>query len=611
MATLPGEPCPPVLRLRPSASRNVPKAGSLVTVPADEIDGELELRDYLLVLRRRRVIVVLTVAVVVGVAFVLSYIQTPVYAATAKLRIEPRAGISVFDTTNDQASGFSQFIPTEIEVLKGEPVQDIVREKLKSAPPVAVRQVGTTAVVQIVAQSTNPRQAAAVANAYADAYKEHRRQQGINEALAAQGEVKSKIDDLGVEIADLDRQIGPDPGPGEALLQAQRELLLEQQSLFQDNLNRQQINTELINGGAEVVRSAAVPSTPIKPTPLRNAILALVVGALLGVGLAFLVEYLDDSIPTQETLQQVTGAVPVIGLIPEVPGWKTKEKSRLVAMESPRSVPAEAYRALRTAIDFIGLDHPMRTLQVTSPGQGEGKTTTLANLGITLATAGKRVVIVCCDLRRPRIHEFFGLDNTVGFTSTLLGERPVSAALQNVPGVPRLRLLASGPLPAQPVGAVVVAADGRRVRRPRGRRRHRAHRRSSGAPRHRRPGAVPARRRHPHGLLGRHHHPQGGGGGHGQGAAGRRSGDRCRAQRCEGGERLRVRRLRLPLRSATRRRPERGRRHSGPVAQRGPTGTEASRSTGDPVQVCPTSRRGIGRFRGMVRGVRMSDPGRL
>ncbi len=450
MATLPGEPCPPVLRLRPSASRNVPKAGSLVTVPADEIDGELELRDYLLVLRRRRVIVVLTMVVVVGVALVLSYTQTPVYSATAKLRIEPRAGISVFDTTNNQASGFSQFIPTEIEVLKGDPVQDIVREKLKSAPPVAVRQVGITAVVQIVSQSTNPRQAAAVANAYADAYKEHRRQQGINEALAAQGEVKSKIDDLGVEIADLDRQIGPDPGPGEASLQAQRVLLLEQQSLFQDNLNRQQINTELINGGAEVVRSAAVPSTPIKPTPRRTAILALVVGTLLGVGLAFLVEYLDDSIPTQETLQQITGAVPVIGLIPEVPGWKTKEKSRLVAMESPRSVPAEAYRALRTAIDFIALDHPMRTLQVTSPGQGEGKTTTLANLGITLATAGKRVVIVCCDLRRPRIHEFFGLDNTVGFTSTLLGERPVSAAMQNVPGVPRLRLLASGPLPPNP-----------------------------------------------------------------------------------------------------------------------------------------------------------------
>jgi non-specific protein-tyrosine kinase len=420
-----------------------------VTVPADEIDGELELRDYLLVLRRRRAIVVLTVAVVVVVACVLSYIQTPVYAATAKLRIEPRAGISVFDTTSGQANGSALFIPTEIEVLQGEPVQDIVKRDLGSAPPVSVRQVGTTAVVQIVAESTDRQLAAKVANAYATAYIEHRRQQGIDESLAAQKEVQSKIKDLGDQIGDLDRQIAGG-GPSAASLQAQRESLVEQQALFQDNLNRQQINRNLINGGAEVVRSATVPGSPIKPTPIRNAILALVVGCLLGVGLAFLAEYLDDSIPTQDALQQIIGTVPVIGLIPLVSGWKTREKSRLVAMEAPRSVPAEAYRALRTAIDFIALDHPMRTLQVTSPGQGEGKTTTLANLGITLATAGKRVVIVCCDLRRPRIHEFFGLDNQVGFTSTLLGERPVSAALQTVPGVPRLRLLASGPLPPNP-----------------------------------------------------------------------------------------------------------------------------------------------------------------
>ena len=178
--------------------------------------------------------------------------------------------------------------------------------------------------------------------------------------------------------------------------------------------------------------------------------LALVVGALLGVSLAFLVEYLDDSIETQEELERIIGPVPVLGQIPEVAGWKAKDKSRLVAAEAPRSPPAEAYRALRTAIDFVGLDHPMRTLQVTSSSAGEGKTTTLANLGVTLAPAGKRVVIVCCDLRRPRVHEFFGLSNKVGFTSALVGERPVSAALQAVPGIPRLRLMASGPLPPNP-----------------------------------------------------------------------------------------------------------------------------------------------------------------
>ena len=335
-------------------------------------------------------------------------------------------------------------------MLNGQPVQEIVRAELGSAPRVSVRQVGTTAVVQITAENTDKELAAKVANAYATAYRDHRRQQGLDESQAAQEEVQTKIADLQDDIDDLAAEIAASQGANTDSLQAQRQSLIAQQGLFRDNLSRQQINSGLITGGAEVVRSAVVPSAPIKPTPRRNAILALVVGSLLGVGLAFLMEYLDDSITTQEALEKVTGTMPVIGLIPELGGWKVKEKSRVVAMEAPRSATAEAYRALRTAIDFIALDHPMRTLQVTSPGQGEGKTTTLANLGITLALAGKRVVIVCCDLRRPRIHEFFGLDNTVGFTSTLLGERPVSAALQNVPGVPRLRLLASGPLPPNP-----------------------------------------------------------------------------------------------------------------------------------------------------------------
>jgi capsular exopolysaccharide synthesis family protein len=121
-----------------------------------------------------------------------------------------------------------------------------------------------------------------------------------------------------------------------------------------------------------------------------------------------------------------------------------------VAREDPGSTETEAYRTIRTSIQFMGLDHPLRTVQVTSAQPGEGKTTTLANLAVVLARAGQRVVVVCCDLRRPRVHEFFGLSNAVGFTSVLLGEVPLSQALQRVPGEERLALLASGPEPPNP-----------------------------------------------------------------------------------------------------------------------------------------------------------------
>jgi non-specific protein-tyrosine kinase len=428
----------------------MPGPGSLARVLGEETENELELRDYLRVLRRHRVIIVLTVGVVVGLALLVSYLQTPVYAGSARMLIQPRPGITPFDVSNGQSANAAQFVATEIEVIKGEPVQEQVRRQIGSAPPISVRPVGTTSVVQVVAESTDPKRAAAVANAYVEAYIANRRQQGIDESLATQKEVQGQIAILQGQIEALDAQIGATEGSVADSLKAQRQAQVQQQALFKQTLDQQQVNMALITGGAEVVRSAAVPSSPIKPTPRRNGVLALVVGSLLGISLAFLVEYLDDSIETQEELERVIGDVPVLGQIPEVAGWKTRDKTQLVAREAPRSPAAEAYRALRTAIDFVGIDHPMRTLQVTSPTAGEGKTTTLANLGVTLATAGKRVVIVCCDLRRPRIHEFFGLSNKVGFTSALVGERPVSAALQDVPGMPRLRVLASGPIPPNP-----------------------------------------------------------------------------------------------------------------------------------------------------------------
>ncbi len=408
----------------------------------EQPNEELELRDYLLVLRRRRAIVAVTVAVTVGMALLVSFIQTPVYSAAARMRIQPRPGLSPFDSPNQQGNESAQFVATEIEVVKGDPVRDEVRRRLGSAPAVTVRPVGNTAVVEVTAASTDPERAAAVANAYVDAYIANRRQQGVDDSLAAQKEVQSKIDLLQDQIDAL----GGDPNTA----QAQRQALVQQQALFKSTLDELQVTSALITGGAEFVRSATVPVSPVKPTPLRNGVLALVVGSLLGVGLAFLVDYLDDTIKGREDLELLTGSVPVIGEIPEVTGWKTTGSTRVVAATSSQSAAAEAYRALRTAIDFIAIDHPMHVVQVTSPNASEGKTTTLANLAVTMAMAGKRVVVVCCDLRRPRVHDFFGLSNAVGFTSTLLGDRPVSTALQAVPGIPRLRLLASGPMPPNP-----------------------------------------------------------------------------------------------------------------------------------------------------------------
>ncbi|MDP9072931.1 MAG: CpsD/CapB family tyrosine-protein kinase [Actinomycetota bacterium] len=149
--------------------------------------------------------------------------------------------------------------------------------------------------------------------------------------------------------------------------------------------------------------------------------------------------------------------MPDLGLIPRVGGWKSGDQPRLVSLTEPHSPAAEAYRTLRTSIQFVGLDQPLRVIQVTSATAEEGKSTTLANLAVALANAGDRVCMCCCDLRRPRIHEFFGLDNKIGFTSVILGRESMSVAVQPVPGVKRLSLLASGPLPPNP--SELLASD--------------------------------------------------------------------------------------------------------------------------------------------------------
>ena len=127
----------------------------------------------------------------------------------------------------------------------------------------------------------------------------------------------------------------------------------------------------------------------------------------------------------------------------------SQAQSRLVALREPRSPAAEAYRALRTNIQFSSLDRPLRTILATSTAADEGKSTTIANLAVTVAEAEQRVILVDCDLRRPTLHTLFGVPNTEGLTSLMLQENGGGLLLQQT-DVPGLMLLPSGPLPPRP-----------------------------------------------------------------------------------------------------------------------------------------------------------------
>lgn len=415
----------------------------------------MELRDYLQVLRRRKWTILLATALVVGVAVATSLLRTPVYRATAELLLQQRETEALFDPSTGNRNDPSRAVQTEIEVLKSQPVRAEAAKRLGGrAPKVSASQVGETDVVEVSVRSADPDQASAAANAYAEAYIDFRLKQAVNSVIDAVEQIQGKVTDLRNEVTDIDKQIAGLPAAQRATqepnLRAQQDALIEQQTVFKQKLDQLQVEQALKSGGAQLVTRAEVPTIPVEPRPVRTGVLALALGLVLGTGLAFLFDYLDDSIKRKEDVERVLPDLPVLGLVPAVATWKEREKPFVISKKEPTSAAAEAYRSLRTSVQFVGLDRPLKTLQVTSPSASEGKTTTLANLAVALARAGQRVVVIDCDLRRPRIHDFFGARSYPGFTSVLLGDVSLSNAIQTVPGEDRLVLLPSGPIPPNP-----------------------------------------------------------------------------------------------------------------------------------------------------------------
>jgi len=196
-----------------------------------------------------------------------------------------------------------------------------------------------------------------------------------------------------------------------------------------------------------VAEPAEMPRYPVKPRTLMNTLLAAVVGCMLAVGVAFLIEYLDDTIKTSDDVRQ-TLELSTLGAITRINTRTDEEK--VVAALQPRSPISEAYRALRTNIQFSTIDKPLKTILVTSANPLEGKTTTVANLGVVMAQAGLSVIIIDSDLRRPTMHKFFGVDNNHGLTDALLQSAPSLDGYLQGTAVENLQVLASGPLPPNP-----------------------------------------------------------------------------------------------------------------------------------------------------------------
>jgi len=414
----------------------------------------MELRDYLNVIRARKWTIVQAVVIVTLVAIVVSVVQPPVYEGEAKVLIsEKDTGAALFGSVLPELSSQPERgLQTQVQLMQLRPLaEETIRQLgLEMTPDrllerVRVTAVGQTNIVTIVAEDNSAERAAAIANAMAEQFVTWSRETNRESIQAAANEVEIRLEEAKDQILELGRRIEAQGQSDE--LSAELQIATGTYTTLAEKLEQLRINEQLEEGSGRIVSAAVVQDRPVAPTPVRNAVLGLAVGLVLGLSMAFLNEYLDDTVKNAEELERLYSA-PVVGTIP-LEKLEKGEKRRLAIIDTPGSPAAEAYRVLRNSLDFLNFEQNMKTLLISSAAPAEGKSTVAANLAATLAQAGKKVVLVSCDFRRPTTEHFFKVNNLIGLSDVLMGTHSMKAALQR-PGDEQLLIMTSGKMPPNP-----------------------------------------------------------------------------------------------------------------------------------------------------------------
>jgi capsular exopolysaccharide synthesis family protein len=261
------------------------------------------------------------------------------------------------------------------------------------------------------------------------------REQSLKKALTRQKKESLNMNKKAIQFGVLQRQVESSRHMYELLIKRFKETSLTE---------------EMKTGNIRIVDRAEVPLLPVKPRKKLNLLLAIVVGLTLGIGLAFLLEYIDNTIKLPDEVRNYL-KIPYLGPLPAIVKNRNRDgiPNDLVTLHSPKSTASESFRGVRTGILFSSPDNAPQAILVSSAGPGEGKTLCAANLAVTMAEAGSRVVLLDCDMRRPRVHRLFDIGRDIGISNLLVKSTEIEEA-RVATETPNLDVIPCGPIPPNP-----------------------------------------------------------------------------------------------------------------------------------------------------------------
>jgi polysaccharide biosynthesis transport protein len=438
--------------------------------------------ELLAVVRRRRWTVLVVPVLVTGTAVGLSILQPRVYQSRVEVLVKP---IPPAPASSQSAAPVN--MRTEASVMSSRDVASAAAARLAMQPNpdellgrlTVTPDEGSAQVLNLAYASSNPREAQHRAQAFAEGYLEVRRKLALDDLATSARAVQSQIVALQGRLQGVDAQIAAAPGRAQRQsLQSVELSMVGELSGLQSRLVQLTPPEPAALAGGQILLPADLPAVPVKPVPVRNALMAIVVGLVLATGTAFLRERLDDRVWGREPVEAELGA-PLLAALPAEGGTRRPLHGGPASPAlDPGSPPTEAYRKLRAALAAATAGGGTMTLMVTSAVGEDGKTAVTANVAAAFSLAGRRVTAVSADRNRPCLHELlpfqggaatqgqgperWGVPEGGDAGSSLRAERLPATGVRAA-GIGALELVETGSSAGSPVGPLGPVAVERLV----------------------------------------------------------------------------------------------------------------------------------------------------